>query len=105
MPALISSHMLIELKKFGTTLTSRDDGREALAAFLPSLKNLPAAELVEISFDGVNTLAPSWADEFLSGLRQLFWGRLKLRPSNNPSVKATLKLLENIYLANSKSKL
>ena len=92
--------MIIELKKFGTTLTSRDDGREALAAFLPSLKNLPADELVEIDFDGVNTLSPSWADEFLSGLKKLFWGRLKLRPSHNPSVKATLELLENIYRTN-----
>lgn len=89
--------MLIELKKFGTTLTSRDEGREALAAFLPSLKNLPANELIEVSFDGVNTLSPSWADEFISGLTQLFCGRLNLLPSNNLSVKATLELLENIY--------
>lgn len=92
--------MLIELKKFGTTLTSRDDGREALAAFLPSLKNLPANELIEVSFNGINTLSPSWADEFISGLRQLFWGRLNLRSSDNPSVKATLKLLDNIYRTN-----
>ncbi|MCX6785718.1 MAG: DUF4325 domain-containing protein [Candidatus Komeilibacteria bacterium] len=96
--------MLIELKKFGKTLTSRDDGREALAAFLPSLKNLPADELIEVSFDGVNTLSPSWADEFISGLRQLFWGRLNLLPSNNPSVKATLELLGDIYQANLKRK-
>lgn len=96
--------MLIELKKFGTTLTSRDDGREALAAFLPSLKNLPANEQIEVSFDGVNTLSPSWADEFISGLRQLFWGRLNLRNSDNPSVKATLELLENIYQAKLKPK-
>lgn len=94
--------MLIELKKFGTTLTSRDDGREALAAFLPSLKNLPANELIELSFDGVNTLSPSWADEFISSLRQLFWGRLHLRASDNPSVKATLELLEDIYRTNLK---
>lgn len=88
--------MLIELKKFGTTLTSRDDGREALAAFLPSLKDLPARELVEVSFEGVNTLAPSWADEFLTGLKKLLGKRLSLKSSNNPSVKATLDLLQEI---------
>ncbi len=29
--------MVIELKKFGLTLTSRDDGKEALAACQPDL--------------------------------------------------------------------
>lgn len=95
--------MLIELKKFGTTLTSRDDGREALAAFLPSLKNLLADELIEISFDGVNTLSPSWADEFLTGLQKLFPDRVILKPNDNPSIKATLKLLENIRQTNHKA--
>lgn len=89
--------MLIELKKFGTTLTSRDDGREALAAFKPSLKNLASDELIEINFDGVNTLSPSWADEFLIGLYKLFPEKLKLRPSDNLSVKATLDLLGKIH--------
>jgi len=89
--------MLIELKKFGTTLTSRDDGREALAAFRPSLKNLAIDEVVEVSFDGVNTLSPAWADEFLIGLKKLFPERLKLKPSDNLSVKATLNLLEKIH--------
>ncbi len=89
--------MLIELKKFGITLTSRDDGREALAAFKPSLNNLGSDEEIEISFDCVNTLSPSWADEFIVGLNRLFPSRLKLRPSDNLSVKATLNLLEKIH--------
>jgi len=89
--------MLIELKKFGVTLTSRDDGREALAAFKPFLSSLGQNEEMEISFDGVNTLSPSWADEFLTGLKKLFPNRLILRPSDNLSVQATLNLLEKIH--------
>lgn len=89
--------MLIELKKFGQTLTSRDDGREALAAFKPSLNGLAPNEPVEISFEGVNTLSPSWADEFIVALHKLFPKRLSLKESDNPSVKATLSLLENIH--------
>jgi len=89
--------MLIELKKFGTTLTSRDDGREALAAFKPTLNNLADDEVIEISFEEVNTLAPSWADEFIIALHKSFPARLKLRNSDNPSVKATLSLLESIH--------
>ena len=89
--------MLIELKKFGVTLTSRDEGREALAAFKPSLKNLAADEIIEVNFAGVNTLSPSWADEFLTGLYKLFPERIKLKQSDNLSVKATLNLLEKIH--------
>jgi len=89
--------MLIELKKIGVTLTSRDDGREALAAFKPSLNSLGPNEKIEISFDGVNTLSPSWADEFIIGLNKLFPSRLKLKPSDNLSVKASLDLLEKIH--------
>lgn len=89
--------MLIELKKFGVTLTSRDDGREALAAFRPSLNQLKENEPLEINFDGVNTLSPSWADEFIVPLNASFGKRLKLIKCANPSVEATLSLLEKIH--------
>lgn len=89
--------MLIELKKFGVTLTSRDDGREALAAFKPTLSQLKKSEPLEINFDGINTLSPSWADEFIVALHATFTNRLKLIKSANPSVEATLSLLEKIH--------
>ena len=88
--------MTIELKKFGVTLTSRDAGQEALAAFIPSLKNLPLNEILEIDFTGVIPLSPSWADVFLTGLEKLFPSQIKYLPSDNASVKATLKLLQEI---------
>lgn len=86
--------MIIELKKFGTTLTSREDGKEALLAFQSSLQQVKPNEIVEIDFDGVNTLSPSWADEFLTPLARRFGERLGLRSTTNLSVLATVKMLE-----------
>lgn len=86
--------MSIELKKFGTTLISRQAGKEALAAFQSSLKDIPKQEDVVADFDGVITFSPSWGDEFLTPLIQLYNGRFKLIHTQNPSVKATLDILE-----------
>jgi len=88
--------MIIQLKKFGTTLTSRQLGKEALAAFLPSLAAVKADEIVEVDFGGVNTFSPSWADEFLTPLFKRYRERFILKYSDNPSVIVTLKLLEEI---------
>ena len=89
--------MIIELKKFGTTLTSREEGREALAAFKPSLNHVSANEIVEVVFTGVNTFSPSWGDEFLAPLIQQFGTRLILVDTSNLSVSATLDMLEKIH--------
>lgn len=89
--------MIIELKKFGTTLTSREEGREASAAFKPSLKNIHDNEPVEIVFTGVNTFSPSWGDEFLAPLIKQFGSRLILIDTTNLSVDATLNMLEKIH--------
>jgi hypothetical protein len=87
--------MRIFLNKFGNILVSRQAGKEALAAFQPSLKSISDNEPVEIDFEGVITFSPSWGDEFLSPLQKLFNNRLALMNiSNNPSVKETLKTLE-----------
>ena len=88
--------MIIELKKFGVTLTSRQLGKEAYSAFKPSLAQIDNNEIIEIVFDGVNTLSPSWADEFLTPLKKEYGDRLSLKSSDNPSVMATIKLLEDI---------
>jgi len=89
--------MTIFLKKFGTTLSGRQFGKEAFSAFLPSLKEVKGNEKVEVDFEGVITFTPSWADEFLSPLRDKFGNRLILKNTGNPSVQATLKLLERVY--------
>jgi hypothetical protein len=89
--------MIIYLKKFGTTLNSRQFGREALAAFKPSLKDIKENEEVIVDFEGVITFTPSWGDEFLNFLRVEYKERLMLKNTENPSVQASLKILEEIY--------
>lgn len=89
--------MRIELKKFGTTLVSRQNGREAFAAFQPQLAALNENENLELDFEGVITFSPSWGDEFLSPLLKIYNSRLVLMNTDNLSVKATLELLEKIH--------
>lgn len=86
--------MKLELVKFGTTLISRELGSEAFKAFQSTLQKLPDEEILEIDFSGVLTMSPSWADEFLTPLLDLLGGRLVLSESDNLSVQATIKILQ-----------
>ena len=60
--------MNIELKKFGTTLISRQTGREAFSALQPFLSGVKDDEVIKVDFDGILTFSPSWGDEFLTPL-------------------------------------
>ncbi|MFH0831218.1 MAG: DUF4325 domain-containing protein [Parcubacteria group bacterium] len=86
--------MIITLKKFGMVLTSRQAGREALAAFKPSLQSVGVKEQVVLDFSGVATLSPSWADEFITPLFKKYGARLRSLSADNLSVEASLKTLE-----------
>jgi hypothetical protein len=86
--------MKIELEKFGITLNSRQLGKEVLLAFNSILSEVKVDELIEIDFDGVNTFTTSWGDEFLTPLQTKFQERLILKNVDNPSVKATIEILE-----------
>ena len=86
--------MIIELIKFGTTLSSRQIGKEALAGFNAILNEVAKDELVYVDFSGVNTFTPSWGDEFLTPLHNRFKDKLILKQSDNPSVKTTIDILE-----------
>jgi hypothetical protein len=86
--------MIIELKKFGTTLISRQAGRESLSALQPLLRETKINENIEVDFDGVLTFSPSWGDEFLTPLLNSYGKRLILENTGNPSVQATLDILE-----------
>lgn len=88
--------MNLQLKKFGTTLSSRHAGREAFAAIQPILRLLPDDEPIEIDFEGVVTFTPSWADEVITKLQNQFGARIVLRTSDNPSVTATMELLDSL---------
>ena len=88
--------MDIKLKKFGTTLVSRQMGKEAFLAFSPSLAGIREGEKTRLDFEGVVTFSPSWADEFLTPLFKKIGHNLILLRTDNPSVKMTVEMLEEI---------
>lgn len=88
--------MKIYLNKFGNILISRQAGREAFAALQTQINTIQNNENLEMDFDGVITFSPSWADEFLSPLLKQYRDRLILINSTNPSVIATIGLLEKV---------
>jgi len=85
--------MIIELKKFGTPLISREAGSEALKSLEGMLKEMKEDENLVVDFTDVITFSPSWGDEFLTPIHKRFGQRVVLKNTNNPSVKATLDLL------------
>lgn len=84
----------IELKKFGSTLISRPDGREAFLIIQSLLKNIQEHKIIEVDFSGVQVLTPGWADEVITKLAENF-NNIKLINTDNPTVKATLKTLKD----------
>ena len=88
--------MTIKLSKFGTTLISRTDGREAYLSLQQTMQNIKENEKIEIDFEGVNTLSPGWGDEMLTPLLNNYGNRLILKDTTNLSVQATIKMLEEI---------
>ena len=88
--------MIIAMTKFGNVLTSRQAGKEAYYAFLPTLANLSDNEDVLVDFDKIISFSPSWGDEFLTPLQKKLGDHLILKNVSNPSVSLTITTLENI---------
>ncbi|MBI1812289.1 STAS-like domain-containing protein [Candidatus Peregrinibacteria bacterium] len=93
--------MTIQVQKFGKVLNARPAGREAFLAIRPSLPshNVDAGsdrgktEDIIIDFDGVEVLTPSFADEFVTPLTQLYPGRISFANTENITVRKTLAFL------------
>jgi hypothetical protein len=81
---------IIQLKKFGKVLISRPAGLEAFNAIRPALnKN----DRVQIDFEDVFTVTPSWLDEFLTHIVNYTEGNVELLPTKNAAVLAALPVL------------
>lgn len=89
-PPFFYSMFTIQLKKFGRVLISRPAGLEAFNAIRPTLEQ---SESIEIDFDGVLTVTPSWFDEFLTNLTGYVGDKVELLPTKNASVLAALPVL------------
>lgn len=80
----------LQLKRFGKVLISRPAGREAFNAIRPTLDpTLP----IQLDFDGILTITPSWFDEFLTQLAEYTGGKVELLPTTNASLLAVLPVL------------
>ena len=86
--------MKVRLKKYGQILTSRPDGREAALTMKATVK-LADDEAVELDFEGVLSVGPSWLDEVLTALRDEYGiERVICLPTKNPSVIESLRVID-----------
>jgi hypothetical protein len=84
--------MEVKISNFGDILMSRPAGREAfMMAKAYVFKELKKSETVILDFDGIKVLAPSWADEFVCGIKREYENAVQCINTENPSVKASLK--------------
>jgi hypothetical protein len=84
--------MVVPVVNFGEILMSRPAGREAfLLAKAYVFKNISKNDTITLDFDGIKVLAPSWADEFISGIKSEHPNDIQYTNTENPSVKASLK--------------
>ena len=85
--------MVVKISNFGDILMSRPAGREAfLMAKAYVFKELSKGDEITLDFDEVKVLAPSWADEFISGVKHDYSNKIQYINTENPSVKASLKV-------------
>ena len=80
----------IQLRRFGRVLVSRPAGLEAFNAIRASID---PDKLIQIDFDDVLTVTPSWFDEFLTQLARYVDGKVELLPTTNVSVLAILPVI------------
>ena len=84
--------MVVDISSFGEMLMSRPAGREAImGASAYIFDGIKADESITLDFQNVKMLAPSWADEFITGLKAKLNNKIDFLNTENPSVKASLK--------------
>lgn len=88
--------MNVQIKKFGDVLMSRPAGKDAyLLAESHLFSSLDSNEEIRLDFADVKVLTPSWADEFISGIKSAHKNLLSFINTSNPSVEASLKTVLN----------
>ena len=86
--------MIVDMSSFGEMLMSRPAGREAImGASAYIFDDVKADETISLDFSNVKMLAPSWADEFVTGLKAKLSNKIDFLNTENPSVKASLKTI------------
>jgi Fe-S cluster assembly iron-binding protein IscA len=89
--------MVVDINNFGDILLSRPAGREAfLMAKAYVFKELKNTDDIILDFDKIKVLTPSWADEFITGIKSEYTNTVQYLNTENPSVKASLKTIEGV---------
>lgn len=71
---------------------SRPAGKDAfLMAKAYILNSLSQNDEITLDFDNVKVLTPSWADEFITGLKNNYSNTIRCVNTTNESVDASLK--------------
>ena len=84
--------MNVQIIKFGDVLISRPAGKDAyLLAESHIFHDINSNEEIQLDFSDVKVLTPSWADEFISGIKKAHKNHMSFLNTDNPSVKASLK--------------
>ena len=88
--------MVVGIASFGEMLMSHPAGQDAfLLAESHLFKSLDADEEMILDFADVKVLTPSWADEFISGIKSAHKNLLSFINTSNPYVEASLKTVLN----------
>ena len=86
--------MVVPVVNFGEILMSRPAGREAfLLAKAYVFREITKDDVITLDFDGIKVLAPSWADEFISGIKSEYGNNVEFANTENPSVDASLRVV------------
>lgn len=84
--------MNVDISKFGEVLVSRPAGHEAfLMAKAYIFNNLQNSDTLTLDFTNVKVLTPSWADEFITGIKNTYNTKINYINTQNESVSASLK--------------
>lgn len=90
--------MMLQMIKFGEILNSRPSGREAALRAKQIINGSDTAGEISLDFSEVKVLTPSFADEFIKGLKG-FYPDTEIKFEgflDNPLIKDTLTSLEFI---------
>ena len=90
--------MLLEMKKFGNILNSRPAGMEAVLRAKQIINGSDVSDPIVLDFVEVEVLTPSFADEFVSGIKKNYQNRKIIIQgyTNNLVLKETLSALHLI---------
>ncbi|NCU42283.1 MAG: DUF4325 domain-containing protein [Candidatus Moranbacteria bacterium] len=84
---------IVEMKKFGVLLNGRPEAKEAVARVRQMING--SRENICVDFSGIEILTPSFADEFLRGLSEVYPEKIIEYSGleENAPVQDTLKII------------